>query len=204
MKRLFLSLLLIAAALWVVSACSQQAESPEGEAAQTETGGATAETPPEPVAFAISSSAFKHEAAIPAGQTCDGENLSPPLSWVGVPEGTKSLALICEDPDAPGGTWVHWVMYNIPVGHAGLDQGVPANDTLPGGIRHGTNDAHQVGYYGPCPPRGKPHRYYFKLYALDIALPVVADIDRDGLLTAMKGHVLEQCELMGTYVRAET
>ena len=83
-------------------------------------------------------------------------------------------------------------------------QGVPVKDTLPGGIRHGTNDAHQVGYYGPCPPRGKPHRYYFKLYALDTALPVVADIDREGVLAAMKEHVLAETELMGTYVRAET
>jgi hypothetical protein len=153
------------------------------------------------MAIQITSTAFAPGAAIPARHTCDAEDLSPPLRWSGAPEGAKSLALICDDPDAPAGTWVHWVLYGIPASATELAEGIAKSDTVLGAARQGINDFKRVGYGGPCPPRGKPHRYFFKLYALDIAIDLGPGATRKELLAAMEGHVVAQGELMGTYQR---
>jgi Raf kinase inhibitor-like YbhB/YbcL family protein len=153
----------------------------------------------------LSSSAFGDHTGIPAVHTCDGRDSSPPLGWSEVPAGTRSLALIVDDPDAPDPaapkrTWVHWVLYNLPPTAAGLPAAVSAAD-LPPGTRQGTNDWDRTGYGGPCPPIGR-HRYFHKLYALDTVLPDLGQATKAVLEAAMKGHVLEQAELVGTYQRA--
>lgn len=152
----------------------------------------------------ILSASFMHEHEIPARHTCDGLNTSPPLMWLGVPSGAKCLALIVDDPDAPDPsapqmTWVHWLLYNIPVSAAGLTEGVSAN-RLPAGILQGVNDWHSTGYGGPCPPIGR-HRYFFKLYALDCVLPDLKKPARAALEKAMQGHVLVQASLVGLFQR---
>ena len=154
------------------------------------------------MALTIASTAFTDGAAIPKKYTCDGQDLSPPLAWTGVPEGTKSLALICDDPDAPMGTWVHWVLWGLPPSAPALPEGAPPTGTLPGGIQQGMNSWPKVGYGGPCPPPGKPHRYFFKLYALDATLTLPDNTDKGGLERAMKGHILASAQIMGTYGRA--
>lgn len=148
----------------------------------------------------LSSAAFAHQGAIPSKYTCEGADLSPPLSWSGLPPGTRSLALIVDDPDAPDPaapkmTWVHWVIYNLPPDAPGLAEGAPA---LPAGTRQGMNDWHRTGYGGPCPPIGR-HRYFHKLYALDTELPDLGRPTKAALEKAMKGHILGQAELVGTY-----
>ena len=148
----------------------------------------------------IRSTAFEHEGDIPVKYTCEAEDVSPPLSWSGVPAKARSLALIVDDPDAPDPaapkmTWVHWVLYNLPPDSAGLPEAV---DTLPAGAGEGVNDWHRTGYGGPCPPIGR-HRYFFKLYALDTLLPALGAPTKAQLETAMAGHILEQAVLMGTY-----
>ena len=148
----------------------------------------------------ISSSAFAEGEMIPTRYTCDGPDVSPDLSWSGVPETAKSLALICDDPDAPMGTWVHWVLFNMPASADGLPAGVQPDATLENGARHGTNDFRRLGYGGPCPPGGT-HRYFFKLYALDSALDLESGITKARLLEAMKGHILAEAHLMGKYKR---
>ena len=154
------------------------------------------------MALQITSTSFGHEQPIPAKYTCQGEDLSPPLRWDGVPPEAKSLALIVLDPDAPDPaapkmTFTHWVLYDLPVDSRGLDEGVQAN-ALPPGTLQGVTDFQRVGYGGPCPPIGR-HRYYFKLYALDTKLPDLAQPTRTQLEEAMRAHVLAQAELMGTY-----
>ena len=155
------------------------------------------------MAFTLASPAFHDRSPIPEKFTCDGADVSPPLAMTDVPSGARSFALICDDPDAPGGTFVHWVLYNLPPHTRSLPEGVPALDALPdlGGARQGRNDFRRVGYGGPCPPPGKPHRYEFRLYALDTALalkgtPAKADVER-----AMEGHVLGTARFVGTYER---
>jgi Raf kinase inhibitor-like YbhB/YbcL family protein len=148
----------------------------------------------------LTSSAFEPGGEIPAVHTCQGDDLSVPLAWSGVPEGTKSLALIVDDPDAPDPaapkmTWVHWVLYDLPPDCAGLSAGVKE---LPRGTREGQNDWKRTGYGGPCPPIGR-HRYFHKLYALEIVLPDLGRPTKDQLLAAMEGHVLAAGELIGTY-----
>ncbi len=152
----------------------------------------------------IMSPSFKHDGVIPARHTCDGLNISPLLQWTGVPVGSKSLALIVDDPDAPNPdapkmTWVHWVVYNIPPDSNGLPETASA-EGLPPGTLQGLNDWHDTGYQGPCPPIGK-HRYFFKLYALDIVLPDMKRPAKAALEKAMRGHVLVQSELIGLYQR---
>lgn len=152
----------------------------------------------------IMSPSFTHNGAIPARHTCDGRDISPALAWTGVLAGTKSLALIADDPDAPDPdapkmTWVHWVLYNISPGAIGLAEGISDHD-LPDGTMQGVNDWHRSGYGGPCPPIGK-HRYFFKLYALDTVLPDLKHPARAALEKAMRGHVIGQAELMGLYQR---
>jgi len=149
----------------------------------------------------LSSRAFSEKGEIPSVYTCQGKDLSPPLSWSGVPEGTKSLALVLDDPDAPDPaapkrTYVHWVLYDIPPKAAGLDEGASAR--LPEGIREGTNDWNRPGYGGPCPPIGR-HRYVHKLYALDVVLGDRGALRKADLEKAMEGHVLAKAELVGTY-----
>jgi Raf kinase inhibitor-like YbhB/YbcL family protein len=153
------------------------------------------------MAVQLTSTAFAPGQAIPARHTCDGEDLSPPLQWSGIPDRAMSLALICDDPDAPAGTWAHWVLYGLPPATTELAEGVPASDTLPGGARQGINDFRRAGYGGPCPPRGSPHRYFFRLYALEAPLDLPPRASKQDLLRAMEGHVLGQGELMGTYRR---
>lgn len=152
----------------------------------------------------LTSTAFSHLTSIPSLYTCDGQDVSPPLEWSEVPPGTKSLALIVSDPDAPDPaapkmTWVHWVLYNLPVDSTGLEQGVDGAG-LPAGTREGVNDWHRTGYGGPCPPIGR-HRYFFKLFALDAVLPDLGKPTKAALEKAMQGHVLADAELMGTYQR---
>ncbi len=153
------------------------------------------------MAFQLQSPAFKHEGNIPVKHTCDGPDLSPPLQWKGVPQGTQSLVLICDDPDAPLGTWVHWVMYNIPPTRNALPEGVPPESTVLEGIVQGINDFKRIGYGGPCPPAGKPHRYFFKLYALDVPSDWESGLTKVAVLKKMEGHVLAETRLMGRYQR---
>ena len=154
--------------------------------------------------FKLVSSAFSMQGDIPARYTCDGADVSPPLSWTGVPVGTKSLALIVDDPDAPDPkaprmVWVHWVLYNLPPDLATLPEDA-ASQQLPSGSRDGVNDWKRTGYGGPCPPIGK-HRYFFKLYALDAVLPDLNQPNKAALEKAMGGHILAKAELVGTYQR---
>lgn len=147
-----------------------------------------------PMTMALTSPAFNNEEAIPIKYSCDGEDISPELDWFGTPEGTISLALIMDDPDAPGGSWVHWVLFNLPMDLSGLREG------MAGVGLDGTNSWNRTGYGGPCPPSGT-HRYFFKLYALDINLDLESGADKGSLLEAMEGHILGQAELMGIYSR---
>ena len=152
----------------------------------------------------LTSAAFFHQGNIPSLYTCDGRDLSPPLSWSGLPPDTKSLALIVYDPDAPDPaapkmTWVHWVLYNLPATCTGLKEGI-GRDDLPSRTREGLNNWHRTGYGGPCPPIGN-HRYFFKLYALGVILPDLNTPNKSALEKSMQGHVLEAIELMGTYQR---
>ena len=154
------------------------------------------------MALTLTSSAFSHNGEIPTRYTCEGDDISPALSWTDVPAGAKSLVLIVDDPDAPDPaaprmTWVHWVLYNIPANAGGLAQAVAARD-LPGATKEGLNDWKRTGYGGPCPPIGR-HRYFHKLYALDVALPDMGRPTKADLEKAIEGHVLAQAELIGTY-----
>jgi Raf kinase inhibitor-like YbhB/YbcL family protein len=143
----------------------------------------------------ITSSAITEDGKIPRLNTCDDQNVSPPLAWMGVPTNTVSLALIMDDPDAPSGTWVHWVMYNLPPDLTSLEQGKS------GGGTDGKNDFGKLGYGGPCPPRGSNHRYFIKLYALDAVLDLKAGATKAQVENAMKGHILAQGQIMGMYSR---
>ncbi len=149
----------------------------------------------------LTSPSFQQGAPIPVQHTCDGSNVSPALQWTDAPPGTKTLALITDDPDAPMGTWVHWVIYNVPPTLTGLPEAVDRSQFVLNGAKQGLNDFRHLGYGGPCPPSGKPHRYFFKLYALDAELPLSPGATNSQLEKAMQGHVLAQAELMGTYQR---
>ena len=152
------------------------------------------------MAITITSSAFTEGALIPKKHTCDAEDISPDLKWSGVPREAKSLALICDDPDAPVGTWVHWVLFNIPAEAGALAAGTPPDAVLDSGARQGKNDFRKLGYGGPCPPGGT-HRYFFKLYALDTVLSLESGSTKAQLVAAMKGHILAEGQLMGKYKR---
>lgn len=165
-----------------------------------------AETPPPPAAppdlppLALRSEAFVQGEAIPAQYTCDGADVSPPLSWEAPPQGTQSLALIMDDPDAPRGVWTHWALYNLPPERRALAAERPSQETLPDGGVQGANSWGDLGYGGPCPPDGE-HRYNFTLYALDTELDLDAGAEKTAVLAAMEGHILAQGSLMGTYQR---
>ena len=148
----------------------------------------------------VTSPVFGDGELIPATYTADGRNISPPLEWSGVPEGTKSIALINDDPDAPMGTWVHWVVYNIPPNVTSLEENVLPSETLPNGAVHGTTDFGRIGYGGPAPPSGT-HRYFFKIYALDTKLDLPTGATKGQVEEAMNGHVLAEGRLMGKYKR---
>jgi Raf kinase inhibitor-like YbhB/YbcL family protein len=149
----------------------------------------------------LTSPAFQAGATIPKQHTGDGADRSPPLHWSEPPSGTKSLALICDDPDAPRGTWVHWVLFNLPAQTRELEEGVKTNDVLASGAKQGKNDFGNIGYGGPAPPKGKPHRYFFKLYALDVVLELAPGATKAQLVEAMRGHILAEGQLTGNYGR---
>ncbi|HVW02969.1 MAG TPA: YbhB/YbcL family Raf kinase inhibitor-like protein [Planctomycetaceae bacterium] len=149
----------------------------------------------------LESSAFSASERIPEEYTGDGSNMSPPLSWSHPPYGTQSLALICEDPDAPRGIWSHWVLYNLPAETQEIPAELAQKGDLDDGARQGKNDFGKLGYGGPAPPPGKPHRYFFKLYAIDTILNLAAGATRAQVLRAIEGHVLDSGELMGSYGR---
>lgn len=179
---------LCAAAFLLIVGCAQESidEDLEGSGAMS---------------IQISSGAFEQRGRIPKKYTCDGADVSPPLGWSGVPEGCESLALICDDPDAPMGTWVHWVLYNLAPDTDGLPEGLPPDEELASGARQGLNDFRRIGYGGPCPPPGGPHRYFFKLYALDTQLDLPPAAKKQELLRAMEGHILDQGQLVAKYQR---
>jgi Raf kinase inhibitor-like YbhB/YbcL family protein len=182
-------------ASWMVAGCVgvvQQVEQPASVSpAVSAVGGST---------MKLTSSAFAEGAMIPVKYTCNGQDISPPLAWADVPAGTRALALICDDPDAPAGTWVHWVAFNLLPDMAGLPEGVPAEKTPKVGGVQGTNSWRRIGYGGPCPPSGT-HRYFFKLYALDNMLSLSSNATAKDVQAAMKGHVLAEAQLMGRYKR---
>ncbi len=148
----------------------------------------------------LTSTAFKEGESIPHQYTCDGVNVSPPLEWSGVPKSAKTVAMIADDPDAPSGTWVHWIVYNLPAENIGMVENLPASENLKAGGLQGKNDFGNVGYTGPCPPSGT-HRYFFKIYALDGELALKARATKPEVEKAMEGHVVAQGQLMGTYRR---
>lgn len=153
------------------------------------------------MALSIKSSAFSDGGIMDAKYTCKGKDVSPPLSWEDAPLGTKSFALICDDPDAPFMTWVHWVIYDIPMDVIGLPEAVPKDETLSNGAKQGRNDFRRIGYGGPCPPPGGPHRYFFKLYALDTVLNLEPGLTKKALLDEMEGHILGEAQIVGRFKR---
>jgi Raf kinase inhibitor-like YbhB/YbcL family protein len=147
----------------------------------------------------LTSPAFQQGGRVPYVHSCEGDDVSPPLEWSGAPVETRSYALVCEDPDAPRGTWIHWVLYNISGDAVELTRAVPTLPELPSGARHGRNTAGDMAYAGPCPPPGNPHRYFFRLYALDISLNLPPGATKLELEQALDQHILAQGTLMGTY-----
>jgi Raf kinase inhibitor-like YbhB/YbcL family protein len=163
------------------------------------TSGAAAKT--ERARMQLSSTAFSQGAPIPAKYTCDDQNVSPPLKWSGVPADAKSLVLIVDDPDAPVGTWLHWLVYDLPAKATELPENVDKSQHIAAGAKQGLNSFKHLGYGGPCPPAGKAHRYFFKLYALDTLLDLKPGASKKEVERAMANHILAQGELMGTYKR---
>lgn len=153
------------------------------------------------MAFTLRSTAFHYGDPIPVQYTCMGDDLSPGFSWSGAPGEARTLALIADDPDAPGGTWTHWVLWNVPLQPALLAEGLPAHAELDSGARQGKNDFGRIGYGGPCPPPGKTHRYFFMAFALDTRLEVKAGATRRELEAALKRHVVAHSDWMGTFRR---
>jgi Raf kinase inhibitor-like YbhB/YbcL family protein len=151
------------------------------------------------MALQITSSAFRDGGSIPKKFTCDGTDVSPALAWNGTPAKTKAFAVIVDDPDAPGGTWVHWVLYDLPADAHNLPEGAPKNPRLPNGAFQGRNDFGKIGYNGPCPPRGAAHRYFFKLYALDAETNLKAGATKADVERTMNRHILAQTQLIGIF-----
>jgi Raf kinase inhibitor-like YbhB/YbcL family protein len=177
---------ILVAALWLaglMSACNKEHDPARGAVMK----------------LGFTSTAFADGQPIPSRHIGNAENLSPALQWSGVPPAGKSLALICDDPDAPMGTWVHWVIYNLSPSTSGLPEGVAKTPELPDGARQGVNDFGRIGYDGPGPPPGKPHRYFFKLYALDSKPDLTPGATKKDLLKAIEGHVLAEGQLIGTF-----
>lgn len=194
-----LAVLTLVAGVVLAVACGGDSEEEAPPAVETPAGGEDG------VTFSLESEAFPSEAAIPSRYTCDGEDVSPGLSWSDVPSGTEAFALILDDPDAPGGTFTHWLLYNVPPDVSSLPEGVP-NDADPQvaageGTDQGLNDFGNLGYGGPCPPPGPAHRYNFILYALDETVDLDFGASRQQLLDAMRNHILGEARLAGTYAR---
>ena len=187
--RLLGCLLLFLALVTIVVGCSSA--SPAGDQAEGGDG----------MQIQLSSTAFKDGETIPVIYTCDGKNVSPPLSWTEPPQGSKSFALIVDDPDAPAGTWVHWVVFNLPPSMNSISEGASSSGNQEPFGTAGMNSFQKRGYGGPCPPKGKSHRYFFKLYSLDIMLGLKTGASKADVEKAMQGHILAQGQLMGTYSR---
>ena len=189
---------LCAAILLTSAACGNSQRStapPPAPQASTSTS-----SPQQKSEMKLTSTAFKEGEAIPRGYTCDGANVSPPLEWTAVPKTAKTIVIIADDPDAPSGTFVHWVLYNLPGDGLGLIENTPQTETLKGGGVQGKNDFGKIGYGGPCPPSGT-HRYFFKFYALDGELTLKPGATKAEVEQAMEGHALAQTQLIGTYSR---
>ncbi|HEY0544021.1 MAG TPA: YbhB/YbcL family Raf kinase inhibitor-like protein [Pyrinomonadaceae bacterium] len=202
MIKIEVKIFLIAIALFALSSCrNQNSPAPQNNAQPSPVASptaATSSTPASKGAMKLTSSAFADGEMIPAKYTCDGENVSPPLKWEGVPEKARTVALFMEDADAPGGRFAHWVLYNLSASAKELPENIPPEKQPAGVARQGTNDFKQIGYGGPCPPSGT-HRYFFKLYALDTELALDAGATREDLLNAMQGHIIGQGDLVGKY-----
>ncbi len=153
------------------------------------------------MALELTSPEFVNKGYIPQKYTGQGPDVSPSLKWTGVSKGTKAFALICDDPDAPMGEWVHWVIYNVPGNSTSLKEAIPPNGVLDNGAKQGKNDFGRIGYNGPLPPPGKPHRYFFTLYCLDDVLAAPPGLTKKALLKVLEGHILEQSQIMGLYKR---
>ena len=153
------------------------------------------------MSFEMSAAAFHDRGAIPERFTCDGKDISPALAWSAPPTGTTSLALVVDDPDGPAGMWVHWVLYDLPGGLRKLSENLPKNRDLANGARQGRNDFGKIGYNGPCPPRGPAHRYFFKLYGLSSMTHLESGATKAELESAMRGKILAQAQLIGTFQR---
>jgi Raf kinase inhibitor-like YbhB/YbcL family protein len=193
-------LCLLSCALLLFCSCSARNRNPVGENRNSPEVVNANEPPGEKMDMKLTSTAFQDGGMIPAKYSCDGANVSPPLDWSGAPQTTKSFALICDDPDAPGKAWVHWIVFDLPASRTSLPENVPPQETIAGGGKQGMNDFKKIGYGGPCPPSGT-HRYFFKIYALDAELKLDSRTTKDQLSQAMKDHVLAQGELMGRYKR---
>jgi len=194
--------LLLALGAWLTlfAACGGGAKSPARTPSPTDTPRA-GETPSPGGDFRLSSDAFENEESIPARFTCDGENASPPLAWSGAPAETQSFALIMDDPDAPGGVFTHWVLFDLPAETSELPEGVETSERPQVGGVQGSNDADSIGYGGPCPPSGPAHRYRFTLYALDGPVNLDPGAKKQEVLDTMDSDILAQAELVGTYGR---
>jgi len=179
--------IVVISTLWFCSC--KNGESPDSKA-----------TGDEKMQIKITSPVFSNGSLIPSKYTCDGQNVSPPLQWQNVPAAAKSLAIICDDPDAPVGTWVHWVLYNLPPDTTQLAENIPADRILVSHANQGTNDFRKIGYGGPCPPSGT-HRYFFKIYALDTTIDLQPGATKKQLLNAARGHIIGTGELIGKYSR---
>ena len=193
MRALYSTVAFSLVALLLLPACARH---PNPVAGQADAGTSPTGKP----GLKIISAAFKEGQPIPRSYTCSGVNVSPPLEWSGMPANARTVAIVCEDPDAPSGTWVHWVLYNLPADNIGLVENLPATENLVAGGFQGTNDFQKIGYGGPCPPSGT-HRYFFKIYGVDGELPLKAGATKAELEKAMEGHVVAQAQLMGTYRR---
>jgi len=193
MRVIMFVLLLLSNAI----ACSHQQPSQQPAVTQTPVSNPGSQQKSE---LKLTSTAFKEGEAIPRGYTCDGANVSPPLEWTGVPKSAKTIAIIADDPDAPSGTFVHWVLFNLSAEGLGLIENTPQTETLNGGGVQGKSDFGKVGYGGPCPPSGT-HRYFFKFYVLDSELSLKPGATKADVEKAMEGHIVGQAQLMGTYKR---
>lgn len=194
MLKLLNTAILVSFLVFNITSCQNKSETGYNDKGAS----AVAETEQQ---FTLTSPIFLDKSEIPERYTCDGEDVSPPLQWSEPPAGTQSFALICDDPDAPRGDWVHWVIYDIPGNERSLEEAIPELDQFENGMSQGRNDFKRIGYGGPCPPPGKPHRYYFKLYALDEMTGLEPGATKAQLLKTIKGHVLAETHLMGKYQR---
>jgi len=185
--------------VFMIVICVNGCDSREEEKVKT----AKEDTGVKTATLVVASPAFKEGELMPKEFTADGENVSPPLAWSNVPDDAKSIALVCEDPDAPRGTFVHWVIFNIDPKASGLPRAVPTAAMLQGGAQQGRNDFGKVGYGGPAPPAGPAHRYYFKVYALDAPLALESGAKKEDLLSEIEGHVLAEGQVMARYGRSK-